>query len=218
MSSWKTMVMPMNTTHPTDEALEQYALGQLPDSEAASVEEHLLICTACQDRLREADEYVAAIRAALNDLPVEGRREADERPSLVSRFVSSPKSALAGVLAAIGLLVIAQPWSHNSNDPFELDLATYRGTVETTAAPAGQPLVLNLDLTGLRGAEAYQAEVADASGTTLHQADLRPDRGAATLRVNRSLDPGQYWVRIYGTAAGSQSRRELFREFSLPVR
>ncbi|HEY3443640.1 MAG TPA: zf-HC2 domain-containing protein [Paludibaculum sp.] len=50
--------------HIPDEALEQYAMGKLPESEVASLEEHLLICLDCQYRLDAMDEYVAAMRAA----------------------------------------------------------------------------------------------------------------------------------------------------------
>ena len=37
----------------------------LPEGQLAVIEEHLLICEVCQDRLQELDEYVAAMREAL---------------------------------------------------------------------------------------------------------------------------------------------------------
>jgi hypothetical protein len=39
-------------------------MGACPEPQAGPLEEHLLICTACQDRLRATDDYVAAMRAA----------------------------------------------------------------------------------------------------------------------------------------------------------
>ncbi len=55
--------------HIPDETLERYAAGhKLPEPELATLEEHLLVCAACQDRLRHWDEYVAAMRQALKEL------------------------------------------------------------------------------------------------------------------------------------------------------
>jgi anti-sigma factor RsiW len=52
--------------HIADETLERHAAGhKLPEAELAALEEHLLTCPACRDRLRHWDEYVAAMRQAL---------------------------------------------------------------------------------------------------------------------------------------------------------
>lgn len=48
---------------PADD-LENYAMGTLPPLEVDHVDEHLLICSECQDWLRATDEYVAAMRRA----------------------------------------------------------------------------------------------------------------------------------------------------------
>ena len=48
-----------------EEALEQYVLGKLTEVEATTVEEHLLVCADCQQRVTELDEYVPAMRLAL---------------------------------------------------------------------------------------------------------------------------------------------------------
>ena len=45
---------------------EEYAMGLLSEQQAEPLEEHLLVCSACQDLLAEADEYLAVVRAALN--------------------------------------------------------------------------------------------------------------------------------------------------------
>jgi len=47
------------------DALERYALGQMSESETAALDEHLLVCHACQDWLREAEDYARVMRAAL---------------------------------------------------------------------------------------------------------------------------------------------------------
>ena len=54
--------------HIAEDSLEQYAMGALPEPEAGPLEEHLLICTACQDRLQATDDFVAAMRTAAKAL------------------------------------------------------------------------------------------------------------------------------------------------------
>jgi len=52
------------TEHTADDDLELYALARLPESSAVGLEEHLLVCAQCRDRLVVWDEYVAAMREA----------------------------------------------------------------------------------------------------------------------------------------------------------
>jgi anti-sigma factor RsiW len=51
--------------HIAEDTLEAYSLGLLSEDELGPVEEHLLVCPACQERLRVADAFVATIRQAL---------------------------------------------------------------------------------------------------------------------------------------------------------
>jgi hypothetical protein len=50
--------------HVSEEALEQYSMRSLPVSEIPPLEERLLICPECRDRLQTADEYAAAMKLA----------------------------------------------------------------------------------------------------------------------------------------------------------
>jgi predicted anti-sigma-YlaC factor YlaD len=54
----------MALRHITEDDLELYALDRLVD--AAPVEEYLLVCEKCRERLVESDLYVAAMLAALS--------------------------------------------------------------------------------------------------------------------------------------------------------
>lgn len=45
-----------------EDRLERYAMGNLVDEEAAAVEEHLLLCPDCQNKLAELDEFLRALR------------------------------------------------------------------------------------------------------------------------------------------------------------
>jgi anti-sigma factor RsiW len=51
--------------HLSDEALERYSLGTLSKQKTIPLEEHLMVCAACRARLKETDDYVAAMRMAL---------------------------------------------------------------------------------------------------------------------------------------------------------
>ena len=54
----------MATYHTADDDLEAYSLGRLSAAASASLEEHLLGCTGCLDRLAGWDEYIGAMRGA----------------------------------------------------------------------------------------------------------------------------------------------------------
>ena len=74
------------SSHIDDEALERYSLGML--AEADAVEEHLLVCTGCQDRLAAADEYIQAMRQALSAMPPDKAKS-----SWLARLWPVPKMA-----------------------------------------------------------------------------------------------------------------------------
>jgi hypothetical protein len=56
-------------SHQADDQLELYALGRLTEPEQAALEEHLLICEACRQRLEEAEAFAKAMRRAIADSP-----------------------------------------------------------------------------------------------------------------------------------------------------
>jgi hypothetical protein len=54
--------------HIDDEALSLYAVDRIHDlDELARIEEHLLVCFTCQDRLRFEDALIAGLRAATQE-------------------------------------------------------------------------------------------------------------------------------------------------------
>jgi hypothetical protein len=73
-------------------------------------------------------------------------------------------------------------------------------------APAGYPLLLELDLTGLSEGRPFAGEVVDASGRRVAEFPV----GAPALL--KALAPGGYFVRIY------KSSGELLREYALTVK
>ena len=48
--------------HISEDLLDRYALKKLPESEVVALEEHLLLCSDCQDRLRLTEDFIEALR------------------------------------------------------------------------------------------------------------------------------------------------------------
>lgn len=52
--------------HLSDDDLERYLMGQIPDdAELAQVEEHVIACVACQKRAEAMGDYITAMKEAL---------------------------------------------------------------------------------------------------------------------------------------------------------
>ena len=68
--------------HYPDDVLERCAMGGLSSLDYVPLEEHLLICTACQTKLLAVEEYIAVVRAAL--AAASPRRSHRRRECLIS--------------------------------------------------------------------------------------------------------------------------------------
>jgi len=77
----------MNMKHISEDDLELYAVGALSELVAERLEEHLLGCSKCQERLETMDEYVRAMRMAAERI---GRDERGRAVDHVTRSVRFP--------------------------------------------------------------------------------------------------------------------------------
>lgn len=209
------MIIQMSATHkshPSDNDIELYALGRLSDEVAAPIEEHLLVCDSCRDRVKQADEFVTTICAALRD----DEAAETKRSSSMARFFSVPVPIWVGALAAVALIAVVVPQRQKTMEPFAVQLESYRGAgiPFSATAPAGQPLLLHVDVKGLPERPAYQVEIADAKGAVIWNSPVQAKGEAINVTVDRSLRAGQYWARIYQNDAS----RDLLREFALELR
>jgi hypothetical protein len=50
--------------HISENDLERYAMQRIPGTKSGPLDEHLLICLECQDRLRAEIDFVTAMRSA----------------------------------------------------------------------------------------------------------------------------------------------------------
>jgi hypothetical protein len=200
--------MPQTADHLTEEELEQYCLGGLAEVRLASLEEHLFLCEPCRDRLTETESYVVAMHQASLQWSAEHVEEPAAGVIAIRPRRQSWPGRLAPVLIAALLVVCAAVWfGHRSRLPalpFAVELTAVRGAAPGPV-PAGRPLLLELDLTGLSDGRPFAGEVVDRSGRRVAEFAV----GApAPLQA---LAPGGYFVRIY------KSSGELLREYALTV-
>lgn len=199
-------------THISEESLESYALGSLSEPLITGLEEHLLICPACQDKLRQVDHYVTAMRGAAAGLD----REDESRKRFwtrVSGALTVRQLAWAMAFVALALVGIAVRLSLRApapSLPFALVLETSRGS-ELQHAPSGRPLDLSLDITGLAVLPSYQLETVDASGSIQARSPATASEGRVKASFREGLRPGPYFIRLYSPS------RELLREYGLQI-
>jgi hypothetical protein len=201
--------MPRIAGHLQAEELELYCLGGLTEVRCARLEEHLLLCEICRDRLTETESYVAVMRQASRQWSAEHVEAPAAAVIAIRPWRESWPGRLAPMLVAALLVVCAAVWfgrhSRVPAPPFAIELTAVRGAAPGPA-PAGYPLLLELDLTGLSEGRPFAGEVVDASGRRVAEFPV----GAPALL--KALAPGGYFVRIY------KSSGELLREYALTVK
>jgi hypothetical protein len=190
-------------SHVEEDRLEQYAIGRLSAAFIPEVEEHLLICTTCQSRLVELDEFVHTFRSAVTQL--ETRLPFWKRaPGLLFMRVAGPIALLA---IAIGLVEV----SHRSpNLPAAVVLMqSLRGTDAGARIAAEKPAILVFDMPLPPPPEQCRMEIVNLNGTKVLETGTMLHEGRLAGSV-RGLARGTYWVRLY-----RREDNELLSEFSL---
>jgi len=51
--------------HPSEEVLERYLFGSLPEQEVEQLEEHLLVCHSCIETAEQLLSFVQSLRSSL---------------------------------------------------------------------------------------------------------------------------------------------------------
>lgn len=190
-----------------EEEIEHYTTGDIPEEECARVEEHLLICEECRQRVETDDLYVHAMRGAAAEW--RGRPPVEQRaprhtgwwwPRLVPAMLAAALLALVVWQAGRGL--------ERRAPVFAVSLAAVRGSNPAAQAPAGRPLDLELDLNALPAFDAYGVQVVDGVGNRVWQGSVS---SGAACRI-APLSAGTYFVRV------SSPSGELLREYALETR
>lgn len=197
--------------HADDECLEKYSIGSLPETELSEVEEHLLVCARCQQRLEEVDAYARAMRRAAAQL----RREEQSRgrlPAWISDLLARPRLVWGLGLAVLALVfLIGRHWMGPTaaGPPVAVLLQASRGG-ESERAPAGKPLAFTIDLAQLPSCASYRIEMVNSAGQPVWESRAEPRTGKIRAVTSQGFARGAYYVRLY-------SPSELLREFGLEV-
>lgn len=215
ISRFMMMVDDMTGSHASDELLERYAMSKLLEPEAAGLEEHLLVCSECRDRLEETETFLAAFRQVAQE-PQPARRSLPNRilANLLLRQV--PRLAWVPAAAAIALLAVWIPMQREGGGSAKsVELMAYRSSdgSRSAAIRSGERVEFRADLTGLPAAEAYRLEIVDLEGTVVYRSEAKPEATKLVISINDRLEAGRYWVRIYQL---DQAETPL-REFGIQV-
>jgi hypothetical protein len=196
--------------HASDEALELYATHSLPEPALAEIEEHLLVCSQCQQQLEEIDAYVGAMRRAAKQLD----QEDESRKTYwarVSRVLTFRRFGWAMAVTALVLGAVALRLSTKRTvEPFAIVLETSRGS-GMQHAPAGRRLELGLDTQGLPSFSDCALEVVDESARLQYQSHVKAEQSVVRASLPAGLRRGTYFIRLYSPA------RELLREYGLQI-
>jgi len=204
--------------HVPEDILERYALGQIPDEDSVGVEEHLLVCEDCQDRLQTTDEFVLAMRQAAMKMVNQPRSRFERFTAMLAGFRRGwlPVYAAGFAVAALAVVIVSTMRPPDRlGEPQLVALRSIRGEdpAGISRALAGKPLVLRLDLTGIEALDAYRVEIVNARGDRVWDSMARPEGNTLATPVGTALKAGRHWVRLYAQLL----RQQLLREYGLTV-
>jgi hypothetical protein len=183
--------------HLEDSAVEGYAMRSLSEDATAAVEQHLLVCEPCRDRVTDADAYVRGMNGAARRLQAEPER-------VRWNFRLFPVFAFSAVAAALVVAFVALPGRVQT--PADINLEVARGSLVEAHGPANRPLLLHPDLAGLPSAPTYSMEIVDQTGQSKwHGIFNGKDAKVPGQR------PGLYFARVYLVTGA------LEREFALEL-
>jgi hypothetical protein len=196
-------IQPDGNAHGTDEQFELYALHRLPDSQQALLEEHLMVCAGCRDKLDSAGDFALGMRVA----SLARRPERSVMVKLGS-FVRRPAFSMALGFAA---LLIAIAVFSNLRTPFapaaSLQLTATRGEMPLTVPARTFKLTLT---DGPREGGPFKVEVLNATGRSLWSGLADSSPGGVEVSVEQPLPQGDYFVRLH-SASGKMLREYGFR-------
>ena len=206
-------------SHPEEDHLERYVMKTCSEQELEAIEEHLMACEQCRARLYQAEEYVALWKIAVPLGPSRRRitrwRQtlASVPAAIMSQWIAQPM-AVAASCAALAAVLLAAPLLFRQTAPGEefLTLAATRGQhADAPVSSSAKLLRLRLDTTDLSG-EPLEGQVVDVSGSSVWTELIT--QAHPELKLDRTLKPGVYWVRINSR----QGDHANLREFRIEVR
>lgn len=197
---------PEHQQHPSEEALERYAMGRVGPGEGEPLEEHLLVCESCQARLTETDQYILAMRDAAQMLLTREEEAAAKREKAArgarARMASRggyrflwPAGAMA--FAALAVAMILPENSRRNLGTEQVYLQVSRGAQDLAATvEAGHRLSVGLSVAEVAASSSYRVDVVTEAGTPVWTAVVPAAKGMVHFEPSGALAAGRYWVRL----------------------
>ena len=195
------------SSHISEELLEQYAFRRLTEPQSAPVEEHLLICPTCQDRLDEIENYIQVMKLAAS------RQRQKSRFSHLGGWPFPARLGLAGLIVTAVALVI--PWRGRNMPASEVTLVASRGTSSTPVAEAraGAGLILKMDVSEIAKSGDYAVSLVNSEGRELWRTLATANQHQLLVQSPARIS-GRYWVRLFDTSQPPV----LLREYGLELK
>lgn len=190
--------------HGTEDQLELYALGRLPDLDLPMLEQHLMICAACREKLNGFEDFATGMREALSAKPTPRPEWFAwlRRPAVPGALTFAAGLAFAALIMVVGI------FSHGSTKfapSASLQLTAIRGELPL-AAPARQFDLTLVDAPGEGGP--FRIEIVNATGAQVWSGLAAGQR----FKLQQRLGPGDYFVRLYAASG------EMLREYGFRIR
>ena len=199
-------------SHPSEEILEEYLFLRLPETLAAPIEEHLLVCQDCQDKAVATAQFISAIK----DMGRQPAADLRPRPGWLSGFAANKTSLVPVLILAVVAILAVRKHAQEPVTAVPVTLSSLRGAEALSPAPAGKPLKLHIqspDLAqDLANGREYRVEVVDDTGDAVWKGAVTKTDGKLMAMMLKPLQKGVYWVRLYGTGS------EPLREFGLSAK
>jgi hypothetical protein len=193
--------------HMDEEEIERYSMGTVREEELARLEEHLFLCESCRTRVTASDTYVATMQQASLRMRQEAQKPASGRFFFYRLMPALAASILVAAVVWFGLGLRG----HGSDIPaFAVNLVAARGVGIEGAAPAGRPLVLQLELTGLPESTGYRVDVVNRFGKVVWTGNASVQNAHAAVTAP-GVSSGLYFIRLYSLSG------ELVREYGLKI-
>jgi hypothetical protein len=184
----------MEKHHESDDQLELYALDRLSETEVIRVEEHLLVCEPCRERLEQNAAFAFTMQDVLHQHAE--LSEASDKKGFFELF-GLFKAQFAMAAFAVLLLAAAIFWmSGRRNLPpvASVQLTALRGDIQMVAAAKALDLTLT-DAPALGGP--FRVEIVDSTGSAEWSGSARPDASGLKAHIAKKLPAGTYFARLY---------------------
>jgi hypothetical protein len=186
---------------------------RLSESDAAPLEEHLLMCDPCQAKLQQIDDFVLAMKQEASDSPlttVSGGWWVRLHDLLRNGLALTPgRAALAGAMVVLSAVAVVDRPRAADGPPVAVTLKALRGGGAgfSATAPAGRPLALAIEVPDIAPCAQCRVEMVNDAGRTAWSGLAPITDGRLVITASVELGSGVYWVRLY--TGGADPAREF---------